>query len=389
MSNATRWVVRLLLALLAAMALVGWLKREELARLWAVQTLFRPDRIVANFSTMNDAFLWRPVSRGDGPVSALPRGAPLVLPPGTVEWMTDRAVTSLIVVQDGHIILEDYRLGTGAEDLRISWSMAKSFLSALMGLLVEDGTIDSLDDPVILYAPELAGSAYDDASIRNVLQMSSGVAFNEDYLDYNSDINRMGRVLALGGSMDGFASGLTAQAGPPGETWRYVSIDTHVLGMVIRGATGRDIPDLLADRIIAPLGLEAEPYYLTDGEGVAFVLGGLNMRSRDYARFGLMVERNGRVNGHQIVPQDWIRTSTRASAPTAAGEMGYGFQWWIPRDARPGEFLARGVYGQYIYIDQTHQVVIVVTAADLGFTQAGRHHENVEMLRRIARASRS
>ncbi|MEM6579046.1 MAG: serine hydrolase, partial [Pseudomonadota bacterium] len=174
---------------------------------------------------------------------------------------------------------------------------------------------------------------------------------------------------------------------PPGELWRYVSIDTHVIGMVIRGATGRDIPDLMSEKIIAPLGLEAEPYILTDGDGVAFVLGGLNLTSRDYARFGVMIEQNGRLGDRQIVPADWISEATQASAPTGASETGYGYQWWIPEDASPGEFLARGVYGQYLYVDQTRDVVIVVTAADLEFNKAGRHRGNLDMLRRLSRVA--
>ena len=226
-------------------------------------------------------------------------------------------MTSLLVLHDGHVVHESYHQGTDPEDLRISWSMAKSYLSALFGILVEEGAIASLDDPVTAYAPALEGSAYDGASIRNVLQMTSGVTFNEDYLDYYSDINRMGRVLALGGSMDGFAAGLSDREAEPGARWKYVSIDTHVLGMVLRGATGRDIPALMSEKVIAPLGLEASPYYLSDGEGVAFVLGGLNMRSRDYARFGLMYEQMGEYQGQQIVPRDWVAASTRAGWPSA------------------------------------------------------------------------
>lgn len=286
-----RWGVRIVLALLLALAVVATLKREQINRLMAVNTLFEPDRIVGNFSNMDRAFLSVPVNRGAGPVSPLTEGRPMALPQDTGDWIRNRAVTSLLVLHKGRIVHEDYYLGTRADDRRISWSMAKSYLSALFGILKAEGAFDSLTDPVTKYAPQLAGSAYHDVSILNVLQMTSGIEFDEDYLDYHSDINRMGRVLALGGTMDGFASGLMARAATPGEVWDYVSIDTHVLGMVIRGATGRDIPGLLSEKVIAPLGLEAEPYYITDGEGVSFVLGGLNMTTRDYARFGLMFEQ--------------------------------------------------------------------------------------------------
>ena len=381
-----RWALRALVLLLLAAVGLGIWKREELKRLWAVNSLFDASHIVGNFSNMDRAFLTAEVPRGTGPVSELPIGQPATLPDATAQWITDRAVTSLLVLKDGQIVHESYHLDTTADDRRISWSMAKSYLSALFGVLLDEGAIASLDDKVTRYVPALAGTAYDQATIRNVLQMSSGVTFDEDYLDYHSDINRMGRVLALGGTMDGFAAGLTETFASPGAQWQYVSIDTHVIGMVIRGATGRDIPSLLSEKIIQPLGLQATPYYVTDGEGVAFVLGGLNQTTRDYARFGLMFAQMGRYDDTQIVPADWVAESTRASAPTQSGEIGYGYQWWIPIGAPEGVFLARGIYGQYIYIDQFRDVVIVTTAADRQFRDAGVHSANVAMFRAIAAA---
>ena len=381
-----KWVGRIAVMALLAAVVVGLWKREELTRLWAVNTLFDDGKIVENFSNMERAFLTVPMSRGDGPVTPLPQGPEMVLPEGTTAWMEKRSVSSLLVLEGGQMVHESYHLGTGPEDRRISWSMAKSFLSALFGIIEAEGAITSLDDPVTKYAKQLEGSAYDGVSIRHVLQMTSGLAFDEDYLDYASDINRMGRVLALGGTMDGFAAGLTARAAPPGEVWEYVSIDTHALGMVIRGATGRDIPGLMNDKVLAPMGLEAAPYYLSDGEGVAFVLGGLNMRSRDYARFGLMYEQEGRIAGQQVVPAAWVEATTRASAPTLPGKTGYGYQWWMPVGAPEGVFFARGIYGQYIYIDQTRDVVIVVTAADRQFRKDGVHEANIAMMRQISEA---
>jgi CubicO group peptidase (beta-lactamase class C family) len=375
------------LAVLAVVVVAGGLwKREEIMRLWAVNSLFSAEKIVYNFSNMNAAFLTQPVQRGETAVSALPQGPEMTLPGGTQDWITDRAVTSLLVLKDGEVRHESYHLGTGEDDRRISWSVAKSYLSALFGILLEEGAIASIDDPVTKYAPLLKGSAYDGASIRNVLNMASGVTFDEDYLDYDSDINRMGREVALGGTLDQFAADLTETFTDPGATWQYVSIDTHVIGMVIRGATGRSIPDLLSEKIITPLGLEQEPYYVTDGESVAFVLGGLNITTRDYARFGLMIEQDGLYAGQQIVPASWIEASTRPSAPTEEGKIGYGYQWWIPVGAQAGEFMARGVYGQYIYIDQARDVVIVSTAADRKFRDNGVNRANIEMFREIARA---
>ena len=184
--------------------------------------------------------------------------------------------------------------------------------------------------------------------------------------------------------MDGFAADLSETFAEPGTDWQYVSIDTHIISMVIRGATGREIAPLLSEKVIIPMGLEASPYYLTDGNGVAFVLGGLNLRTRDYARMGQMFLQNGAYNGQQIVPADWVAASTVPSAPTAQGEYGYGYQWWMPKDGREGEFLARGVYGQYIYINRPLGVVIASNAADRKFRDEGVGDYNIEIFRKIA-----
>ena len=379
-----KWLGRILLALVVAIVVIGLWKREQITRLLAVNSLFSQEKIVQNFSHMDAAFLSVPLPRGDGPISELAYGPETDLPAAVEGWIVDRTVTALVVLKNGEIVYENYFQGTRADDRRISWSMAKSYLSVLVGILIEDGKITSLDDPVTKYAPLLKGGAYDGASLRNVLQMASGVSFDEDYLDFNSDINRMGRVLALGGKMDDFAAGLTARFAEPGQQWQYVSIDTHVVGMVVRGATGRSITDLLSEMVIVPLGLENTPYYLTDGVGTAFVLGGLNMTTRDYARFGQMFAQGGTWQGNQIVSADWVAASTIPSAPTSPGETGYGLQWWIPMGAAPGEYMARGIYGQYIYIDTARGVVIATNAADRNFRDPGVSQQNEDIFRLIA-----
>ena len=386
MRSLLKWTLRAVAMLILAAAVLGVWKREEITRLLAVNSLFAEEKIVGNFSAMDRLFLTTPMARGDGPVSPLPAGPAMSPPEGMDDWIAERAVTALVVLKDGVIRHESYHRDTIPTDRRISWSVAKSYLSALMGIVLEEGAIDSLDDPVTRYAPELAGSAYDGASILNVLQMASGVTFDEDYLDFNSDINRMGRVLALGQSMDGFAAGLTETFVEPGRQWQYVSIDTHVIGMVIRGATGRSIPDLMQEKLIAPMGLEADPLYITDGLGTAFVLGGLNLTTRDYARFGQMFLQMGEWNGRQIVPIDWVAASTEPSAPTAPGAEQYGLQWWMAPDAPAGEYYARGIYGQYIYVNRAKGVVIAANGADRGFRTPGANQQNIAMFRRIADA---
>ena len=383
MRRIAKWLGRGLLMLLVAGAVVGVVKRDEISRLMLVNSLFEPDQVVHNFSNMAAAFLHVSLdSKHD--TRPLPRGPQMDLPEDLTDWLEARRVTSLVVLKDGALVHESYYLDTRADDLRIGWSLSKSFLSALAGIVFADGQIASLDDPVTKYAPRLAGGAYDGATVRDVLHMATGVTFDEDYIDYDSDINRMGRVLALGGEMDEFAAELTETFTETGTDWQYVSIDTHVLGMVIRGATGRTIPDLVAEKILAPLGAERTPIYLTDGVGVAFVLGGLNMTTRDFARFGQMFLQGGRWKGQQIVPEDWVRASTTPSAPTGPDEYGYGYQWWMPRDAQPREYMGRGIYGQYLYINEPEGVVIVLTAADPDFRDRDIQRENITWFRRIA-----
>lgn len=386
--KGTVWGLIGAIVLLAGLALA---QKDKLTRLMAVNSLFAPDKIVSNFIAMETLFEHTEMVPQTEAVNQLQVGAPMQMPGGFDRYVVDRAVTAVVVAQNGIIRHESYPLTAEGEvdpaaSRRISWSVAKSYLSVLMGILHEDGTIPDLDAPVVDYVPSLVGSAYEEASIRNVLQMSSGVTFNEDYLDFWSDINKMGRILALGGSMDGFAEGLNETFIAPGEQWKYVSIDTHVLGMVIRGATGRSVPDLLNEKVLTPLRVASPPVYLTDGYGVAFVLGGLNLTTRDYALFGHMVASGGISFGTRIVSEAWIEESTRPSAKTAPGEFGYGYQWWIPPGASEGQFMARGVYGQYIYIDRPRGVVIAVNSADRGFREEGVRFAHVDMFREIAEA---
>lgn len=394
-----KWIKRIAVGFgaLAAVALIAaFIYREPLERLYRVNTLFDGDRIVGNFSNMRSMFLSTDIPR-NGPVFTFGE-APSPLPEtfqgrdqvkDVTAFLEETNTTSLLVIRDDKIEYEAYFNETGMQDQRISWSVAKSYLSTLIGVALAEGDIASLDDPVTKYAPSLAGSAYDGATIRNVANMASGVAFDEDYLDYDSDINKMGRELALGGSLDEFAAGLTERAGAPGENWRYVSIDTHVLGMVLRGATGETVADYMADELWSRIGVEADAYYVTDGEGAAFVLGGLNIRTRDYAKLGRLFLRDGDWEGEQIIPAAWTRESTAQSAPPPADpdhKLGYGYQWWLPAGADE-EFFAIGVYGQYIWVDRKANVVIVKTSADRNFRANGNlhQHDSIALFRKISR----
>ncbi len=375
MKTVSRILLYTMTSLIGATLLLGVLFYDKMARLYAASTLFKPNQIVANFSSMEQAFLTTPVKRSGN--TFVYQTARQDLPQkfiykegevDTFEFITRRATTALLVVKDDKITFEEYYQGTSEDDLRISWSVGKSVLSTLFGMAVGDGLIN-IEDNVTDYVPALKGSGYDGVSIKNVLQMSSGIAWNEDYSDPDSDINKMSWVLSVSGSLDAFAATLKSIR-KDGEKWHYVSMDTHVLAMVLRAATGVPINQYMEQRLWSKVGAEADGYWVTDNEGSAFALGGLNIRTRDYARFGRLWVNRGKLNGEQLIPADWEKASHTPDSPHISGSdkvFGYGYQWWLGPNAREGEFLAIGVYGQYIYINQPEGVVIVKNSADLDF----------------------
>lgn len=392
---------RLLIAATIAIAGTAALNWGSLVNLHKVITLFDEDKIVHNFVNMNEALPTITVSSNSEPhyfdtvEQALPEsfefnGETI----STDEYLQRSATTALVVLKGEDITHESYYLGTKAEDKRISWSVAKSFLSAIIGVAVEQGKIKSLNDLVTDYAPSLKGSGYDGITIKNVLQMSSGVRFNEDYGDFFSDINRMGRLLALGGSFDAFAASLTNER-EQGTYLHYVSIDTHVLGMVLRGATGESIVDLFQKQLWNKIHPEADTFYLTDELGEPMVLGGLNMRSVDYLKFGKLYRDNGKWNGEQVIPESWVHASVTPDAPhlmpgkrdNADLELGYGYQWWLPVDADE-EFMALGIYDQFIYVNKKANVVIVKNSANINFMNNNFEsgHESAEFFRAVAKS---
>lgn len=358
--------------------------------------LFDEDRIVNNFRTFDS--VW-PVSVMEASANKhiYPKGTFITLPDNfkyngkaynSVKFLEDSWATGFLVLQNDSIVFEDYYLGNTESTRNISWSMAKSFISALMGIAIEEGYIKSIEQNVEDYVPELIGSSYEGVRIKDVLQMSTGVKFNEDYGDFNSDINRWGRGFALGGSQDEFAGTLEREA-EPGTINHYVSINTHVLGMIITRATGRTITDYMQEKLYTPLGMEYDGYWLLDGENMEMVLGGLNLALRDYAKIGTLFLNNGNMNGDQIVSKDWVKSSiTPDGQHVQPGELfGYGYQWWIPK-GNQGEFMAIGIYNQCIYVNPTTNTVVVKLSANPKFNDKSyipsSHYSELELFRAIA-----
>jgi len=335
-------------------------------------TLFDEDKIVENFRSVAEFWPTRSLTQAKVPY-IYTYGDSLNVPSsfayndqklGTQQFLKDSWTTGLIVIQNDEIALEDYYLGNSAVTQNISWSMAKSFISALIGIAVNEGHIKSIEQSVDAYATSLEGSGYEGVSIKNVLQMSSGVAFNEDYGDFYSDINRWGRDFSLGNSQDAFAATLKNDI-EPGTVNHYVSINTHVLGMVLTQATGRSITDYMQEKLYNPMGMEHDGLWIIDGQGMEMALGGLNLTLRDFAKLGSLYLHDGTFNGQQIVPASWVADSRTMDQPhlLPGNDFGYGYQWWMV-GGDSGEFMAMGVYGQYIYINPETNTVIVKNSAN-------------------------
>jgi CubicO group peptidase (beta-lactamase class C family) len=294
----------------------------------------------------------------------LPIGEPLEIP-GLDEYMAAQGTAGLVIVQDGKIRLERYGLGFDAAGRWTSFSVAKSFTSTLVGAAIQDGHIDSLEDKVSRYIPGLRGSAYDDVTVRQLLTMSSGVRWNEDYEDPNADVARFNNAKPEAG-LDATVSYMRQlpRAHPPGEVWNYNTGETNLIGVLVSSATGKPLAQYLQERIWHPGGMEAEATWLQGKTGHEIAGCCLQAATRDFARFGLFVLANGNVDGRQIVPQDWFAQATRKQKDIGNPGRGYGFQWWTYDD---GAVAAQGIFGQGIFIDPQRRLVI---ASNSNWTRA-------------------
>ena len=376
--------------------------RQEAYQLYKVVTFFEPDNISENFRSVKDIFPTSTVTKSESPYS-LPTGKTGIEIPETFQYGDSTVNTqayldhvladAFIIIQNDSIRYESYSNGFSADDVHISWSMSKSVVSALLGIAINEGHIKSIEQTVTDYLPDFAGTGYDGVRIKDVLQMSSGVYFNEDYGDFNSDINVMGRYFALGMPMSEFAKRLTRDK-EPGTYNHYVSIDTQVLGMILVKATGRTITEYMKEKLWDPMGATSDAYWIVDNTGMEFALGGLNITARDYARLGMLYLDSGRWQGKQIVPEEWVRASVTPDAPhvmpgkrdSSDGTDGYGFQWWIPEGA-DDEFNAQGIYTQFIYVDPDKDMVIVRLSSNYHFKddRDGYYHDHeIELYRKIA-----
>jgi len=339
----------------------------------AIQQLRRamldPDVNVLTFHSMDQLFYTRVVGRS-GTVWELPRrDAPLDFSYAfngeqhrAVDFLEHTYTNALLIMKDGVIVFETYRNLTRAQTRFMSWSMAKSFTSAMVGCALDDGLIESLDDPITRYLPELEGGGYRDVTVRQVLEMRSGVDYEERYDFENPGVAATNHENAIVRNVVRFAdiARNIGRAHPPGEVFAYKTIDTAVLGWMLERVTGMSVSAYLSRKIWEPLGVESNGFFIMDGPpgtGREFTGAGFNATLRDYARFGQMMLNGGRANGNRILSEKWVKESTTPVGEEEGPMGGYGYQWWTA----PGSpaYMAIGLQGQYIYVDPETRTVVV------------------------------
>jgi len=284
------------------------------------------------------------------------------------DYVTLNDVTGLLVVKNGESVFELYESGNSEGTRWMSMSVVKSISATLVGAAINDGHIDSIDDPVVDYLPQLAGSAYDGVTVRQLLQMSSGVAWNETYTDPGSDRRTMleaqiaqepGAILELMASLP--------RAAAPGTAWNYSTGETHIVGALLRAATGMPVADYLSQKIWANFGMESQATWWLESPGGLEVGGsGLSATLRDYARFGLFLLADGVVDGARVLPEGWLDEAT--TRQRVGGKLvEYGYMFWPVPDVEgsyaDGAYAAIGIFGQYVYVNPTRSLVVAMWSA--------------------------
>ncbi|MBV7419864.1 beta-lactamase family protein [Comamonas sp. CMM03] len=357
------------LAILAAAVVGGWFSLDKETR-----------ALLATVPTNRDVLFWTVPQRDaafraldrlpilakanvvpvSGSPSPLPPGPPLQLQSDVDAYMAGQRSAALLVVHDGKLRLERYGLGFDGQGRWTSFSVAKSFTSTLVGAAVKDGFIKSLDDKVSLYIPDLKGSAYDDVSVRQLLTMTSGVKWNEDYAAPQSDVARFNNHQPEEGveALVSYMRKLPREA-PAGSRWLYSTGETNLVGTLVQQATHKPLATYLSEKIWVPAGMEQQATWILSKTGKE--IGGCCVQAtpRDYARMGLFILNGAQVNGQSIVPDGWWAEATTKRTEIGLPGRGYGYQWWTYDD---GSYTARGIFGQGIFIDPQRKLVIVSNA---------------------------
>ena len=357
------------LGALVVVLVVGWFSLDKETR-----------ALLATLPTNRDVLFWNEAQRdaafraldrlpvlakshvvaAGGTARPLPAGAPLKLPLDVDEYMAGQRAAALVVVHDGRVRLERYGLGFDASGRWTSFSVAKSMTSTLVGAALRDGAIRSLDDKVSDYLPEMKGSAYDDVSVRQLLTMTSGVQWNEDYADPNSDVARFNNHRPEDG-VDATVSYLRRlpRAAPAGTRWNYSTGETNLVGVLLARAIKQPLATYLSQKVWIPAGMEQQATWLLSRTGNEISGCCIQAATRDYARLGVFILDGARVDGKSVVADGWLAEATTKRTEIGQPGRGYGYQWWTYDD---GSFAARGIFGQGIFIDPKRKLVIASNA---------------------------
>ena len=358
-----------MLAALAVAGVAGWLSLDKETR-----------GLLATLPTNRDVLFWSQPQRdaafraldrvpllakshvvtAGGTVMPLPPGPPLKLGLDVDAYMAGQRSAALLIVHDGKLRLERYGLGYDASGRWTSFSVAKSFTSTLVGAALRDGAIKSMDDKVSDYIPEMKGSAYNDVSLRQLLTMTSGVKWNEDYADPNSDVARFNGHKPEDGvdSLVSYMRRLPREV-PAGTRWHYSTGETNLVGVLLARAVQKPLATYLSEKIWVPAGMEQQATWILNRSGQEISGCCIQASPRDYARFGLFILGGARVGGQSLVPDGWLAEATSQRTGIDRPDRGYGYQWWTYTD---GTFAARGIFGQGIFIDPKRRIVIVSNA---------------------------
>jgi len=291
---------------------------------------------------------------------------------GVDDYLERRRITGLLVLHGDRIVVERYRYGRTPDARFLSFSMAKSIVSLLVGIALERGAIASLDDPAERYVPALAACAYGTTAVRDLLRMGSGLVFSERY-DGHDDMARLTHAFARGSpSVIDVLRSVRERRAPAGDSFAYASAETAVLGRVVAGATGRTLADLSSEWLWRPLGAQREAFWLVGADGHEEAYSGFNATLRDWARLGRLLALDGAIDGRRIVPHDYLRAATdaerqpRAFRPRVATPgYGYGLQFWL-LPLRERTFALLGVHGQAVFVQPASGLVMVQTAVYAG-----------------------
>ena len=330
---------------------------------------------VNTFRNIDRLFPTRTVSRGES-VHPIPVGLPLTnfkfasngKNYDLYDYVSLNRVTGLLVIKDGKVALERYELGNTEKTRWMSMSIVKTFTASLVGAAIKDGYIKSVDERLTTYLPQFLGSAYEGVTIRNLLQMASGVRWDETYTDPASDRRQMLEVQS--NQKPGAVLELMAKlprSAEPGTRWNYSTGETHVVGALVRAAVKKPVAQYLSERIWAKFGMESEAtWWLESPDGLEVGGSGLSATLRDFGRLGLFLLGDGKAGGEQILPEGWIKEAT--SPKMVGGKLvDYGYMVWpLPNASgtiNEGAFEARGIFGQHVYVNPRENVVIVVWGA--------------------------